>query len=737
MDSTPLSDLLPWKTRDPAKDTFWDLHQRLGECYEREMARLNGYGSASPVPTQNLTNSSNMMGTQASGVKPKRVQTGGSGSKTMVGRPGTALGLLELRGTGSASGAMTSRVMSPPHVPTVPASVSVEAQDSPVAVDSGSLNLMPTEPDPPDGSAAAIPKEDPPIFGGARSLDTSGSHFFHPLGCWTSKAKNKSRRGGANAETLKSALAPAEPERFQFILNPTGHFRNLWDFIGICLLILDTMILPVQFVNANFYSLYPSLAVNSRIGAFYWASDIVLSFRTGYIKKGALIASAARIRWHYLRTWFIPDLIVTVIDMVLEFQTNATEANRASTRILRLLRLFRVVRLGKLTRFAAFLRDKFETQVASIQFSLVLIMMGMMLLEHVIACGWFGIGSMDSENGMNWITTSKLDEESFYKQYTASLRWAFSQLGIGGTNIEATNEREGSYSLLVALISLVTFSTIISSMTSLVSALQSRRMEETQQFGLLRRFLRVNKVSSNLGQRITRFLQYTYHQRETNSHDPYILDYLSKSLKAELQLARYSDCLAHLPFLDQLLTNDGMSVQEGHIMQTLAQRAVAILDSAEDDVVFCYGCRADATYFILHGALRYLKKDDPPCRVRFGQWISEMCLWTEWLHLGDLLSVSFAKLVAINVSEFCSIIGSAGGVQAQAHEYAISFVASLNKEADLNDLWQLTPSVSKLQTNVKKDNWSEYFGTFGASLPFTAWGRTATRMLKVSPTEIP
>lgn len=200
--------------------------------------------------------------------------------------------------------------------------------------------------------------------------------------------------------------------------------------------------------------------------------------------------------------------------------------------------------------------------------------------------------------------------------------------------------------------------------------------------------------------------------------------------QAELQLARYSDCLAHLPFLDQLLTN-GMRVQENHIMQTLAQRAVAILDSAEDDVVFCHGClvhgtffhhchsipclthsiharpmpympykplhaitchtraapmpffihsswlfhgfslgfimnlgqgqvctvcevcayfldflgkpgsgcRADATYFTLHGALSYLKNDDPT-RVRFGQWISEMCLWTEWFHVGDLLSVS-------------------------------------------------------------------------------------------------
>lgn len=42
---------------------------------------------------------------------------------------------------------MTSRVMSPPHIQTVPASVPIEAQDSPVAVDSGSLNLMPTEPE--------------------------------------------------------------------------------------------------------------------------------------------------------------------------------------------------------------------------------------------------------------------------------------------------------------------------------------------------------------------------------------------------------------------------------------------------------------------------------------------------------------------------------------------------------------------------------------------------------------
>ena len=98
------------------------------------------------------------------------------------------------------------------------------------------------------------------------------------------------------------------------------------------------------------------------------------------------------------------------------------------------------------------------------------------------------------------------------------------------------NETEGIYSVVVSLISLMTFSSIISSMTSLVSTLQSRRIDQTQQFGLLRRFLKTNHIEENLSQRITRFLHYTYHQRTANVEDPYILEYLSKSLQARLDL---------------------------------------------------------------------------------------------------------------------------------------------------------------------------------------------------------
>lgn len=344
---------------------------------------------------------------------------------------------------------------------------------------------------------------------------------------------------------------PETPQCWLGVLNPMGHFRNLWDFVGIILLAMDTIFLPVQFVTDDFFEMFPALKIKSQIAVFYWFFDMLLSFLTGYLDKGQLIDDHRAIAKRYLKSWFIPDIVVTIIDVILMFDDARASAQSAGTRVLRLLRLCRVVRLGKLTRAAAFLRDKFESDVAYTQFTLVIAMVTMLLLEHVIACGWFGLGSMSSES-VTWISAAKQEGASFTLLYTTSLRWALSQLGIGGTQIEAVNSTEGVYTALVALVSLLTFSTVISFMTSLIGTLQHKRMEETQQFGLLRRFLRTNKIPEELRQRVTRFLHHAYLQRGSNSEEPYILDLLSESLQAELQLARYNEGLASLPFFAKL-----------------------------------------------------------------------------------------------------------------------------------------------------------------------------------------
>eukprot|EP00434_Breviolum_minutum_P014748 symbB.v1.2.013003.t1/scaffold911.1/size153015/1 len=309
----------------------------------------------------------------------------------------------------------------------------------------------------------------------------------------------------------------------------------------------------------------------------------------------------------------------------------------------------------------------------------------MCLLEHIIACGWFGIGSLGATD--TWLSRSEWHDASFTLQYTTALRWAFSQLGVGGTELEAVNEREGIYSNLVALVSLITFSSVVSSMTSLVSTLQGQGREETQQFSLLRRFLRVHHIEGNLSHRITRFLHYTYHERTGNVEDPAILQLLSKSLQAELQLARHREHLVKLPFLAWLLSNPLISFQEGHVMQGVAQRALTSHDLGEDDVVFCHGNEATSSYLLLQGALTYLQMDvtTQPCQDR---WICEMCLWTPWSHLGDLRCEGFSKVYALHVQEFCDVISSSAAVQVQAHCYAKEYVAALAIEHASCDLWE-------------------------------------------------
>lgn len=109
--------------------------------------------------------------------------------------------------------------------------------------------------------------------------------FFCPHECWTAKRKQRGQRRDTsrNATTMKSGLFIEKSS--WYILSPFGHFRNFWDFVGIILLILDTIILPLQFVNENLYSTYPFLAVNARFAVFYWLTDIILAFFTSYLEN--------------------------------------------------------------------------------------------------------------------------------------------------------------------------------------------------------------------------------------------------------------------------------------------------------------------------------------------------------------------------------------------------------------------------------------------------------------------
>ena len=671
LESVPLSGQLPWRAPREQHESFWELHRKLGECYDAEMRSRR-------VVSADLG---------------KKAWPVSSPSRSVEFSP--RLQERQERAPSKDSCLPPVRVRSAPdEIPLMQAMAPLQALDEGLPRDLGHLDSFCGEMSPVVPAAPQTVSAQSPSCLAESSAGFSESHEptqtfpgYWPRACWVERSRSHMpRRRSLSAEVTKSLqVVPDAP--VPYVLSPTGHFRNAWDFFGILFLMNDAVVIPLQLAQVNLFSMFPALLAISQVALLYWCTDIPISFLTGFLDKGNLVQDYGRIARHYACSWFVPDLAVTFTDVLLWFSDESVADGPSTTRILRFLRLFRLIRLGKLTRVSAFLRDYFESQVASIQFSLLLVMLGMLLLEHMIACCWYGLGSYDPE-ARTWLTASSLRDDTFFKQYTSSLRWSFAQLGIGGTQLEAVTETEGLYTIVVGVVSLISSSTVISSMTSLVSALHRRRMEETHQFGLLRRFLRHNSVSPSLSQRITRFLSYTYYETQSLSHEqPHILNLLSKSLQAELHFARYQFCLSKQAFLGQILGR-ALSFQEGHVLQNIAMQGVAILDAGEDDLVYCFGADADACFYSLHGSLRYLQKEKAPEDVPVGVWISEMCLWTTWSHTGDVVSTSMSRIAALHVDSFCKGISSAADLQRQAHFYAMEYLEELNQQKDVTDLWQ-------------------------------------------------
>lgn len=664
------------KNHEATSETFWELHRKLGERYKADIQQCGG----KVLHTASSVNSAQPLLSPA-------------GSRRTVDEFNE-----------SARQSESSRLMVSDRLAASHASVLAASRNNTPLVASGtefakskseSLEDSPEDLRTPRASGHV----DIRTSRMSKSSEFSEEHVFVPRMEWLQKSKSLTSRRKSRV-SLTGDLSQSLPmgpilqentpwyrrlEVNRIVLSPTGNFRSFWDAIGILILVKDTFGIPMQLVDVDVASIFPPWEILTYFSVIYWCFDIFFSFFTGYLEKGSLITDCRTISCHYLQTWFLIDISISLTDLLLEFGSFDVGDSATATRFLRFLRLFRMLRLGKVSRVSAFLQDQFESEVASIQFSLALVMVAMILVEHVIACIWFGLGGSD---GRTWLTVFGYQDSSFFEKYYACVRWALAQLGFGATAIEAVSETEGMYSNVVGFISLVTSSSVISSMTSLVGALHRSRSEETQQLGQLRRFLRQNQVDPGLSERIMRFLQYTYHARASSAGDnPAILSLLSVQLQNELQFERYRHCLDRILFLRRLIDQEDISTQHSQMLQKISM-TVVVVDAAEDDTVFAAGGMADACFFILQGSLRYSQMERAPLTLENAGMAAEMALWTEWNFIGDLVSTTFSKIAGLETEDFCKCILSSPDLQHEAHGYAAEYVEALNELEILSDLWR-------------------------------------------------
>uniref|UniRef100_A0A7R9ZVQ3 Ion transport domain-containing protein n=1 Tax=Pyrodinium bahamense TaxID=73915 RepID=A0A7R9ZVQ3_9DINO len=482
------------------------------------------------------------------------------------------------------------------------------------------------------------------------------------------------------ADESQGVTEDHQQRRDRHVILPNSLFRMNWDFVGLFLICYDVITIPF---NQAFQPPSGWLSITMDwITLLFWTGDMIQGFFLGYFEKGELVTSRRRILWHYLRTWFLVDILVVGPDWIMllfapEGDTSAAGAGKI-LKSARAMRILRLLRLAKVQRMLNLLYDLIESEFTFIVINLTKLLFSVLVLNHVVACLWYLTGKLAIEQEMmSWIDLSGIAKEDIPYAYTTSLHWSLTQFTPASMDVSAKNIFERVYSIVILFLSMVVFSSIVGSISGSMTSLRSMKSDQMKQFWLLRRYLRQRSVPKGLSSRIYKYLE---HQclKQNNHVQPgqiKVLEGLSESLRNELMHEMHSPHLLDHPFF--LYLNNEMAV----VMHRLCRVALGQQSYAEREVVFGAGDEAKKVYFVKGGSLDYKLMDRtvlrPPPRPK--EWISEALLWTAWRHRGDLVALIESELILVDPAQFVSVMNLHPRPWFYAKQYATKFVEFLNR----------------------------------------------------------
>lgn len=186
--------------------------------------------------------------------------------------------------------------------------------------------------------------------------------------------------------------------------------------------------------------------------------DVFLSLDTAYYEDDKLVLSHKMIVLHYLRTWFMVDLLSSFpFDHVAFLIYGESGSSLRSLKLLRVLRLSRLLKLLQLLRLRRRMNDIDSVNHSLIAFTQLMNLIGrILLMAHVLACGWFMVNSCDEDPSPDMITDlywRKCGGMDVLSRYLASLYYTIvTMMAIGYGDITGDDNGERIYALFTQVL---------------------------------------------------------------------------------------------------------------------------------------------------------------------------------------------------------------------------------------------------------------------------------------------
>ncbi|XP_032238933.1 potassium voltage-gated channel subfamily H member 6 isoform X3 [Nematostella vectensis] len=376
------------------------------------------------------------------------------------------------------------------------------------------------------------------------------------------------KRWRARYKRYKLQIPPQMRNR---IILHYGLFKITWDWL-IMVLVLYTAV-EVPFVSAFIMSqadlnkrlkhpnvtgntfermkklypdAYPLLLVDTCIDVIFML-DIVLNFRTTYVKEGeVLITNPCKIGIHYLRSYFIVDFVAAIPwELLLDLNADENTTLFSLLKTARLLRLFRAAR--KLDR-----NYEYMTSL------LFLMLMFFMLVAHWMACIWYMIGFSEQKHKQtSWLSILATESNKHFhptdpwsgpylpSRYLTSLYYVMTLCTtVGFGNVSANTDGERIFTICGMLLGAVMYAGIFGNVTAIIHGQYSSNFRYRKESMAINEFVRFYKIRNPLARRLREYSRHTWSQTKGTDMNR-VLKKFPEGLQYEIRLHMHLTVLSN------------------------------------------------------------------------------------------------------------------------------------------------------------------------------------------------
>ncbi|KAG8183171.1 hypothetical protein JTE90_013690 [Oedothorax gibbosus] len=294
-------------------------------------------------------------------------------------------------------------------------------------------------------------------------------------------------------------------------------FKAVWDWIILLLVIYTAIFTPYVaafLLNEERLDNDGPIVIIDLIVDVMFIIDIVINFRTTYVNSNdEVVSHPGKIALHYLRGWFIIDVVAAIPFDLLLVGKNSDE----TTTLIGLLKTARLLRLVRVARKI----DRYSEYGAAV---LLLLVATFALIAHWLACIWYAIANAErsmQDPKIGWLDALANMTHQFYNEssggpsikskYVTALYFTFSSLtSVGFGNVSPNTNMEKIFAIIVMLVGSLMYASIFGNVSAIIQRLYSGTARYHTQLLRVKEFIRFHQIPNPLRQRLEEYFQHAW-----------------------------------------------------------------------------------------------------------------------------------------------------------------------------------------------------------------------------------